>query len=62
MIKNEERMFTGQETKKEGGKTKYCMTSKDTGKTYCYDSSAERKKGIKMHEAFKHGFKPTRMA
>jgi len=38
---------------------KYCMTSKDTGKTYCYSSSAARKKGMKMHHAFKHGWKPT---
>jgi len=34
--------------------SKYCMTSKDTGKRYCYASSAARKKGIKMHEMFKH--------
>ena len=49
-------------TKKVEGKTKYCMTSKETGKTYCYDSSAERRKGAKMHEMFKHmkakGIKP----
>jgi len=42
---------------RKGGK--YCMQSKDTGKTYCYKSSAARKKGMKMHEAFKHGWKPT---
>lgn len=41
---------------------KYCMTSKDTGKRYCYKSSAARKKGIKMHEAFAHGFRPTQVA
>lgn len=41
------------------GKHKYCMTNKDTGKTYCYDSPAERTKGIRMHEAFKHGWVPT---
>ena len=35
-------------------KGEYCMTSKSTGKTYCYKSSAARKKGEKMHHAFKH--------
>jgi len=30
------------------------MTSKQTGKTYCYKSSAARKKGMRMHEIFKH--------
>lgn len=43
------------------GKKKFCMTSRDTGKTYCYDSEEERKKGAHLHEAFKHGFKPTRL-
>lgn len=33
---------------------KYCMTNKTTGKTYCYSSPAARKKGMKMHEMFKH--------
>jgi hypothetical protein len=37
---------------KEG--TKYCMTSKESGKTYCYDSESARSKGMKMHEMFKH--------
>ena len=36
------------------GKKKWCMTSKDTGKTYCYDSAAARAKGMRMHEMFKH--------
>lgn len=35
------------------------MTSKDTGKTYCYSSLTARKKGQRMHEAFKHGWVPT---
>ena len=46
-------------TKMRNGKKVYCMTSSDTGKTYCYKSMAAMKKGQKMHEAFKHGFKPT---
>jgi len=41
-------------TRKREGVTKYCMTSKDTGKTYCYNSAAARAKGMKMHEMFKH--------
>lgn len=48
-------------TRVKEGKRKYCMTSKDSGKTYCYDSPEARKKGMRMHEAFKHGFKPTRI-
>ena len=35
------------------------MTSKNTGKTYCYKSVAARKKGMKMHEAFSHNWKLT---
>ena len=42
------------------GKKKFCMTSSDTGKSYCYSSEEARKKGQKMHEAFKHGFKMTK--
>ena len=42
------------------GRKKYCMTNKSTGKTYCYDSPEAREKGAKMHEAFTHGFRPTR--
>jgi len=45
--------YTLSQRKKEG-KTKYCMTSKDTGKTYCYNSEADRAKGMKMHEMFKN--------
>ena len=40
-------------------KGKYCMTNTETGKTYCYDSEKKRKEGMRMHEAFAHGFKPT---
>jgi len=42
------------------GKKKYVMKSLETGKTYHYATAAARKKGMKMHEAFKHGFKMTR--
>ena len=39
---------------KKEGKVKFCMKSKDTGKTYCYPSAADRKKGARMHEMFKN--------
>ena len=35
-------------------KVVYCMTSKSSGKTYCYSSPAERSKGRQMHEMFKN--------
>jgi hypothetical protein len=41
------------------GKKKYVLKSITSGKTYHYSSAAARAKGIKMHEAFKHGWKPT---
>jgi len=41
-------------TKKEEGKTKYCMEAIRTGKTYCYDSPAAREKAKSMHEMFAH--------
>lgn len=41
------------------GAKKWCMKSLDSGKTYCYKSKADRDKGMQMHEAFKHGWKPT---
>lgn len=47
-------------TKKVKGQIKHCMTSKDSGKTYCYNSESTMKKGMRLHEAFKHGFKMTR--
>jgi hypothetical protein len=46
-------------TKKIKGKKKWCMTNKNTGKTYCYKSKTVREKGMKMHEAFSHNWKPT---
>ena len=41
------------------GKKKYVMKSLETGKTYHYSTAAARKKAMRMHEAFKHGWKPT---
>ena len=35
-----------------GNKSKYCMTSKKTGKTYCYDSKEKKLKGMQQHEMF----------
>mgnify|MGYP001609705307 CR=1 FL=1 len=46
-------------TKMREGKKMYCMTAKDSGKEYCYHSEEARKNGMRMHEAYKHGFKPT---
>ena len=46
-------------TRKRKGRKVWCMTNKRTGKTYCYKSMAARKKGARMHEAYKHGWKPT---
>ena len=39
---------------------KYCMENKNTGKVYCYKTAAARKEGMRMHEAFKHGWKMTK--
>jgi len=36
------------------------MTNKSSGMTYCYGSSAERRKGMKMREAFSKGWKMTK--
>lgn len=30
------------------------MKNKNTGKTYCYKSATSRKKGMRIHEMFKH--------
>ena len=43
-----------------GGKKKYCLKNKSTGSVTCYGSEAKRKTGIRMKEAFAHGFKTTR--
>jgi hypothetical protein len=45
-------------TKTVGGKKKYCLKNKNTGQVTCYSSEAKRKTGIRMKEAFAHGFKP----
>ena len=47
-------------TKKVGGKKKQCIKNKETGKVTCYDSVKKRKEGIRIKEAFAHGFKATR--
>ena len=47
-------------TKIREGKKVFCMTSKNTGKTYCYKSKADRAEGMRMHEAYAHGFKQTK--
>jgi len=39
---------------------KFCMRSKRTGKTYCYSTRQARARGMRLHEAFSHGFVPTR--
>jgi len=41
------------------GKKKYAMKSLETGKTYHYSTAAARKKAMRLHHAFKHGWKPT---
>lgn len=43
------------------GKKKYCMKNINTNKKYCYDSAEARKKGMRLHEAFKKGWKPTKL-
>jgi len=47
-------------SKKVKGKKKYCLKNKETGAVTCYDSEKKRKIGIKMKEAFAHGFKLTK--
>lgn len=47
-------------TKTVKGKKKFCMRSKESGKMYCYNSTQARADGMKLHEAFKHGFVPTK--
>jgi len=44
---------------KKGGK--FCIKNLRTGKVTCYGSEKKRKTGIKMREAFAHGWKPTRL-
>ena len=47
-------------TKKVKGKKKWCMTNKETGKTYCYDRKEAREKAMQIHEAYAHGWKPSK--
>jgi hypothetical protein len=39
---------------------KYCIRNLKTGKVTCFQSQQDRDKGIRIREAFAHGFKPTR--
>ena len=43
------------------GKKKYCTKKITDGTVVCYSSKKKRKTGIKMREAFAHGWKPTRL-
>jgi len=43
------------------GKKKWCIRNKRTGQVVCYRSKEVREKGIRMREAFKHGWKPTKL-
>ena len=40
---------------------KYCLKNIKTGKVTCYSSAKKRSTGVKMREAFSHGWKPTRV-
>lgn len=39
---------------------KYCIRNRKTGRTTCYKSEDDRNQGIRIREAFAHGWKPTR--
>ena len=39
--------------------SKFCTRNKRTGQVVCYSSAAKRKTGMRMREAFAHGWKPT---
>jgi len=41
-------------TKKLGKKKKYCMKSKESGKTYCSDTLEKRKRVQRLHEYYKN--------
>ena len=41
------------------GKKVYCTKNKETGKIVHYSSVKKRKRGMKIREAFAHGWKPT---
>ena len=40
--------------KKLGKKKKFCMTSKESGRTYCSDTLEKRKRVQRLHEVWKH--------
>jgi len=44
---------------KKGGK--FCTRNKRTGQVVCYSSEEKRRTGMRMREAFAHGWKPTRL-
>ena len=46
-------------TKLKAGKKLFCMETISSGKNYCYKTKADRDTGMKMHHAFKSGWKPT---
>lgn len=41
------------------GEKRYCIKNIRTGKVTCYYSPGNRETGIRIKEAFAHGFKPT---
>lgn len=43
------------------GNKKYCIKNLDTGKETCFSSKKKRKTGIRIREAFAHGWKPIKM-
>lgn len=40
---------------------KYCTKNINTGKVICYGSKEKRQTGIRIKEAFAHGWKPRRL-
>lgn len=40
---------------------KYCIQNKKTGNITCFNSESDRAQGIRIREAFAHGWKPTRV-
>ena len=43
------------------GRRKYCTKNKRTGQVVCYQSDEARRKGIRIREAYAHGWKPSRV-
>jgi hypothetical protein len=46
--------------KKVDGIVKSCIKNINTGKITCFGSKEKRKTGIRMREAFSHGWVPTK--